>query len=546
MLVAGALPAPAARAQQPAAAPAAGSASEPALEASAPRDSVWSAGQKPVALSLEDAIRIARSNSYDLQDARLDVRNANAQVRQTWGRVYPQVNATGGYTRNVKTANPFAGSDVTGLFAGGGSTQWVTFNERARTDGNPQTDPIRFQEFQRRQQQARREAGITSGGGGNPFGVDNEFQGAVSIRQTLYNGQAFRAIDGAQTLKDANQRALDRQEQLLIDEVRRAYYQAMLARAQVKVAEQSVERARETFQEVSQRVSAGTAPKSERLGADVELANRRTERVQAEADYESARDNLKQTLGVDVTVPIRLDGTLQADRQGQYVDVSTGDALDIALENRPDLERARLNVELQKVRTGTEQATYLPTVAAVANLSMSGRVPDDRTVTITNPNDPFDFDTATRDFFSDAYWNPSISVGLELSWTIFDGFQRQARIQQEKISTRRSQVQLERLRQSVRLQVRRALRDLDAARQRIQAQEENLQTAETNYRYARRRLDEGVTGQLQVREASRQLDQSRLNYLRAVSDYLRARSAFEAAIGRPTPAPGELQASMQP
>jgi hypothetical protein len=40
-----------------------------------------------------------------------------------------------------------------------------------------------------------------------------------------------------------------------------------------------------------------------------------------------------------------------------------------------------------------------------------------------------------------------------------------------------------------------------------------------------------------VREASRQLDQSRLNYLQAVRDYLSAKSAFEAAIGQPAGVP---------
>jgi outer membrane protein TolC len=489
-------------------------------------------------LSVTDAIRVALEESYGLQDVRLDVRNADAQIQNAWGRLYPQLDATGSYTRNIKTANPFAGSDVTGLFSGGGASEWVTFNEQARTDGNPNTTPITIDEFRERQQEGRREAGITPGsGGGNPFGVANQFTGALSLRQTLYNGQAFAAVQGAQTLKDLNQTALDRQKRVLVNEVRQAYYDALLAREQIDVAQQGLERAQETFQEVAQQVSAGTVPKSERLSAEVERANRETQLVQARSDYASALDGLKQTMGIEADAAIRLTDDLDADRRGQYVEVSVQSAVDRALEQRADLERARLNAELQEVRKETEQARYFPTVAAVADLSMSGRVPSDRTSVISDPTDPFEFDTQTRGVFADSYWNPSFSVGLELSWTLFDGFQRRSSIEQQEVAVQRAELQVSQLRQSVRIEVQRALRNLEAARQRIRSQSTNLETARTNYRFAQQRLGQGVSSPLRVREASRQLDQSRLNYLQAVRDYLSAKSAFEAAIGQPAGVP---------
>lgn len=489
--------------------------------------------QEGTELSVRAAIRLALEENYSLRDVKLDVANADAQVREAWGALYPQINATGSYTRNIKTANPFAGSDVTGLFSGGGATEWVTFNEQARTDDNAQTEPITIGEFRERQRQGRREAGITPGGGGNPFGVDNEFIGAISVRQTLYNGQAFSAIDGAQTLKQLNKKAVDRQQQVTVNEVRQAYYDALLARRQVSVTQQSVERARETYQEITQQVSTGTVPKSERLGAEVEYKNQQSQLIQARADYQTAVDGLKRVIGINVDRPIQLSGTLDTDDQSEYYQVSVTDAVQEAISNRPDLKQARLSAELQEVRKDTEQSSYLPTVAAVGNFSMSGRVPDNRTVTLSDPNDPFAFDTNTRDFFADSYWNPSASVGIELSWTIFSGFQRQSRIEQQEVALRRANLQVDQLLQSVRQEVRRALRDLEAARERIRAQETTLKTARTNYRFAQQRLKEGVSSPLQVREASRQLDQSRLNYLRSVRDYLQAKSAFETALGMP-------------
>ena len=173
---------------------------------------------------------------------------------------------------------------------------------------------------------------------------------------------------------------------------------------------------------------------------------------------------------------------------------------------------------------------------AVANFNYSGNVPDVRESIVqdrTTTEDPFDFVARERGFFDDSYWNPSVSGGVRLQWNLFNGFQSSARMQQRQIELERAELQLEQLRQSVVLQVERALRNLEAARQRILSQSRNVERAETNYAFARTRLQEGVADQLALREASDQLDLSRLSYLQAVYDFLVARSNLETALGQP-------------
>ena len=493
----------------------------------------------PITLTLNDAVRVALNQNFDLQRTRLDVRNADAQVREAWGQVMPQIDVTGGYTRNIVTANPFAGSDVTGLFAGGNATDWVAFNERARTDGDPMTTPITFQEFQERQQEARDAAGISVGGGGNPFGVDNEFRSGISLTQTLFNGSAFSAISGAQQLKDVNQRAVDRQMQTLADQVRQAYYDALLAQERVRVLEQRVQRTQQTLQEVSLQVRQGVTPKYQRLSTEVELSNTETQLVQAENSAGLALDNLKNTMGIAVDRPIRLDGSLNAAETSMYREVSMQRAIETALNRRPDIEQAQLAIELNQVQENTIRAEYLPRLSAVANFNYTGRVPDDRELTLSDPNDPFAFSTQDRGFFEDSFWNPSFSVGLQLNWNIFNGFQTSARVEQQQVAVRRAEIEYEQARRGVELEVRRALRNLQDARQRITNQNQNVQRAETNYQFVSQRVQQGVSNQLELREASDQLDQSRLNYLQAVHDYMVAQSAFEAAVGIPIMTPAD-------
>lgn len=498
-----------------------------------------SASPSPLVLTLDEALQIALVQNYVVRSTRLDVANANAQIREAWGQVLPQVDVTSSYTRNLKSANPFAGSEAGGLFSSFGFIDWLSYNENARTDDDPTTQPISFDEFGDRQREGLEEIGATFGGSDNPFAVPNEFLGGITVEQTLFSGSAFAAIKAASRLKDINQRALARQEHILIDEVRQAFYTALLAQEQEDVQLQSVQRTVATLNDVSKRVTQGVAPKFERLTAEVELANLETQLVQVQNQAFTALDALKMDLGIPVEQPLQLRGELEADDEAFFVNVSVDDAVDEALANRPDLDQARLAVELRRIDKDVTRSQYMPAITAFANLNYMGRVPDDRSV-IAATDDPFTFTQRTNNFFSQNYWNPSVAAGVRLTWNIFNGFQTSARVQQKQVAVDKAQVDYDQALQAVQLEVGTALRDLEAARRRIESQEQNVERAELNYEYAQQRLSEGVATHLEERNASEQLDLSRLNYLQAVHDFLVARSAFQTAIGKPLTPPSGL------
>ena len=498
------------------------------------------AADRPVlSLSLDEAIQIALARAYGVRTAELDVADAQAQIREAWGQVFPSVDVSSSYTRNVVTANPFAGSDAGGLFGALGAVDWLAYNETARTDEDPSTQPISLDEFRRRQSEAYQAAGIALGGNDNPFGVPNQFQNSISISQTIYNGSAFAAIKGAQSLRDINQAALTQQQQEAIDQTRRLYYGALLAQEQARVVQASVERTRATLDETTRRVAQGVLPKFERLTAEVEVANQQTQLIEATNAAELAKNNLLFTLGLPVDEPLVLRGALDLPENAFLETVSFADAVATALERRPDLEQARLAIDLQRVQRDITRARYYPSVSAFANLAYTGNVPDDRSTVIqgVDPDDPFAVASSSNDFFSGAYWNPSVAVGVQLSWNLFDGFQTRYRVQQNTIAIQRAEVQLEQAVQGAVLEVEGALRNLASARQRIAGQQQTVETAEVAYDFAAGRLRAGVATQIDVRFASAQLDQARLAYLQAVYDYLVARSDLQRAVGIVLPEP---------
>jgi len=488
----------------------------------------------PVSLTIDEALQIALINNYAIQRARLDVDDARSQIRAGWGELMPQVDVTSSYTRNVRSANPFSGSAAGNIFSSFGFLDWLAFNEEARTDDNADTNPIPAAEFFTRQQEGREAAGVVLDNSSNPFSVPNQYRSGVSLTQKLFDGRAIWGASGASRyLKPFNEYGLQRQEQLLIDQVRQAFYSALLSSERARVVEMSVARTAASLEEVSRQVAQGVAPKFQRLSAEVELANQETDLVQTRNQAFQAADDLKLLLGMPVDRPLQLRGSLEAAPLNDYLSISLEGAAELADSRRPDLEQARLNISLEEIQNKVARAEFMPTLDASANLNYTGNVPSNRLNVIADPNDPFAFTTQENGYFSSSYWDWDFNVGLTLRWNLFNGFRSKEQLQQRKIATSKARLQYDELVQAVRLDVERSLRNLEAARERIESQRRNVERAELNYTYADARLREGVANPLEVRDASEQLDQSRLNYLQAVHDLLVARSAFETAVGMP-------------
>ena len=482
-------------------------------------------------LTLDAAVAIAVERGYAVRLAELDVATARAQVRQQYGTLYPFVDVSSSYTRNVVQANPFAGSSAGGIFGSLSAIGWLQFNETARTDGDPNTNPITLAEYNRRIGAGQAAVGYNPASGANPFGTDNSFLNTLSVSQPLYSGTAFAALRGARDLVEVTREASRQRRDEAVQQTRQAFYGALLAEAQIGVRRASVQRARETAQDAALLVAQGVRPVLERLNADVDLANAETALVLAEAQARTAVDQLLLVLGLPAGSPVVLVGALDAP-DDIFRTVGLAAASAAALDGRPDLQQARIAIRLQEVQRDITRAAAYPTLSAFANASYSGNVPDDRSFVQTlDPADPFTFETGSTGFFSRAYWQPALSLGLRLNWTLFDGFQTRYRAQQNQVAIDQSEIRLEQATNAARLEVGGALRDLESARRRLATQRQTVATAQSAYTFASARLEEGVATQVDVRVASQNLDIARLNLLQAAFDALVARSAYERATG---------------
>jgi outer membrane protein len=124
--------------------------------------------------------------------------------------------------------------------------------------------------------------------------------------------------------------------------------------------------------------------------------------------------------------------------------------------------------------------------------------------------------------------------GLQLSVPLFDGFRREARIQEQSAIAGESRARLRDLEIQTSADVHGALLDLSGAREQLDAARERLTLAEQELSQARERFNAGVSGNADVVNASLALTTSRSLVIDAETAYDLARVALARATGSAT------------
>jgi outer membrane protein TolC len=124
--------------------------------------------------------------------------------------------------------------------------------------------------------------------------------------------------------------------------------------------------------------------------------------------------------------------------------------------------------------------------------------------------------------------------GLQVSVPIFDGFRREARVQEQQSVVREAEIRRHDLEQQAQADVRGALLDLASAREQQAAASERLRLAELELSQARDRFSAGVAGNADVVNASLDLTFSRTLVNDAETAYQLARVSLARAVGSVT------------
>ncbi len=443
------------------------------------------------ALDLETAVRTALDRNPQLRAARFGLDEANEQVSEAWGSVYPSLDFSSTYTRNVSPAVNFLPANI--------------FDPNAE-----EGELISVQ-----------------------FGADNTWQMSVNLEQPLFNAAAFIGVGAAGRYKALQEESVRGQAHEVVTRVRESYYGLLLAQEQARLTENSVRRVRESLTETRALNQAGLASDYDVLRLEVELANLEPALRQATNAVAQGRRQMGIDLGLDAeaTEALSVEGTLAeldlgdpsanspANRQIlSFVGVPWSDEpgtpeLAEMVGRRSDVRQLELTETLRHTELRLEQVEYLPRLSFFGTYAINSQ-----------QNGSPEFFGAPR-----AY---SRNVGVQLTVPIFQGFQRDARIDQKRAVLRQAETQTELARSQGTAEVRTLLEQADEARERAAGQRLAVTQATRGFDIARAQYREGLGSQLELTDAEVALRQSEFNYAQAVYDFLVARARLDAAAGQ--------------
>jgi len=319
---------------------------------------------------------------------------------------------------------------------------------------------------------------------------------------------SWHGVNRAKQMNDAAGHQLARTEQEIVFRVVDSYYAVLLATKQLEVAELAVKTSQAIIDRSQARFESGLVVESDLLTAKVRMAARQQELIRARNNLDLARAQLSTVMGVPLgsvfkpaealaehTLPVPV--LQEIEKQ--------------ALANRPDLKRIQSEEAAQQQSVAMAKSSFGPRVNAFAGWEMD------------NPT-----------FVAGGGGNNWLG-GVEVQFDIFQGGAKRAELSRERALHEKMTAMKQVAGDGVRLEVRRAYYNLDAARQEIEVARAAIAQAQDSLRINQVRYDGGLTTITDLLGAEEATRRSQTDYWEAVYRFHTSYANLELASGSLNP-----------
>ena len=276
----------------------------------------------------------------------------------------------------------------------------------------------------------------------------------------------------------------------VLDQVRRAYYTVVEAQSAVDSLQASLPYYQESHRLALVNRGQETILESDLLNTDAQLLKIQNAISDASDKVASASEQLNDLMGRDVHTQFRVAAVRDPD-----TDLATPDAMEArALQDRPDVKKAKLQVQQANYDVRAKKAEYIPDVSLA-------------------------FSYYTTANFENVFPSNVGTVGMSLRWEPWDWGRRHQEYEEKRTKEEQAKVGVGAAERAVLLDVRNAYRQLENTRRQ-------LTLSDASERLARQRLKEVQEQVKQEAALSRDLFQAQSDLASADSQQQQALAAF--------------------
>lgn len=340
------------------------------------------------------------------------------------------------------------------------------------------------------------------------MGRDNTHNAGFSASMPLVSVALWKSIKLSDNQILQNIEASRTSRISLINQVKNAYYALLLAYDSHAVLVENHATAKVNADIYEKKFKNGTASEFDVLRSSVAVKNIEPSIIEAENSIRSLELQLKVLMGMDVNHNIKPNTSLSEFKDTMYADVMT---MGNDLSMNADLRKLDLQTDYLKKALDVQKASWLPTLSATIGYtwySMSDGSP-----------------------FKNFTWSPNSSVGLSLSWTLFNGGQRYYKQKQAELSYKEMAWQRDNLSRTLEMQRQIQLDNIQKNVKQIETCTASVEQAVKANQIQEKSFKIGASTYLDLRDSEDALMSSKLAYYQAIYNYLVAKSDLELLLG---------------
>ncbi len=307
----------------------------------------------------------------------------------------------------------------------------------------------------------------------------------------------------------------------LVFDVENYYWNLVYTIESMSATKKSLEKAKKLLKQNELKVKVGIAAPIDILEAKAEVASYESQMIQAEKNVQTAENNLKKILNLTteqfVINPIDKPETTK-------ILVDFNKFLLEALNNRPDIKRARLDMKNNHIKVKYSKNQLLPNLQLTASYYTTGQGGDQL---IYGPGSIFearpiigvikkDVWSTMKDAISNIYKN--FSVGLSLSIPLSMKKER-AMLAQAQLNLKSSFLNLKKVENTIYAEVKEVVKELEANLNLVKSNKIALKLEEQKLKAEEKKLSVGLSTNYQVLNYQRDFANAQAKNLKSIVDY---------------------------
>ena len=292
-------------------------------------------------------------------------------------------------------------------------------------------------------------------------------------------------------------------------EITRAYWAVLTARETVRVVAESLAQMGAHLADVQNRLKIGLVPPNDVLSVEAQYSRQQLLQIEARNGLETASADFRRLVGLPADTSFDLADRLEALAPGSP---DVGTLIDAARHGRAERQAIERRVAAAVARGVAAAAGDRPLIALAGGYDYA------------RPN--------PRIFPRAAQWNGSWDVGVNLSWSLWDGGRVRADVAEADANRRAVEQRLQEFDSVLDVEVRQRVLDLSSATAAIGVASDAVKSAAEARRVVTERFSAGVATNTDVLDAQVALLQAELDRTRALASARLAAARLDRALGR--------------